>query len=173
MKPVHPILVHFPLALLPLSVTADIVGHFAALGSLRDTGWWTLLAAALGGLATVAAGLYDMRRAPLSEAAHARVHRHMRFGLTLLAALIGLALWRGYLQLHELPLPMLYLDASVLATALAAFQGWLGGELVYRDGVFVQVPPAGPDAVSSDRPAAQKKTKKPSQGKSIGHAHHH
>lgn len=38
MKPVHPILVHFPIALLSLSVAADLIGYFANIASLRDTG---------------------------------------------------------------------------------------------------------------------------------------
>jgi len=50
---------------------------------------WTLLAAAVASLATVVAGFYDMYRVPLTEDTPARVHRHMRVGLTLAAAIIG------------------------------------------------------------------------------------
>ena len=139
MKPLHPILVHFPLALLPLSVASDLIGRFADVASLRDTGAWSMLAAAAGAVLTVAAGLYDMHRAPLAEDVHARVHRHRAVGFVLLAALLGLAVWRGILLADARIVPMLYLDLAVLTAALAAFQGWLGGELVYRDGVFVQV----------------------------------
>ncbi len=55
MKPVHPILVHFPIALLSLSVAANLTGYFADVASLRDTGWWALLGAALGGLGVIPA----------------------------------------------------------------------------------------------------------------------
>jgi hypothetical protein len=37
----------------------------------------------VSGVFTVLAGLYDMRRAHLKEEVHARVHRHMKVGLTL------------------------------------------------------------------------------------------
>ncbi len=137
MKPVHPILVHFPIALLSLSVGADLIGYFADVVSLRNTGWWALLGAALGGVATVAAGVYDMKRANIGEAVHHRVHRHMRVGLVLVAVIIGLAVWRWSVHSAGGPVPMTYLGLAVLAVALAAFQGWLGGELVYTDGVFV------------------------------------
>ena len=139
MKPVHPILVHFPIALLTVSVAADAVGHFGDVESLRHTGAWTLLGAALGGVAAVAAGIYDMRRAPLDEAVHPRVHVHMRVGLALLSAILAMAAWRWrLLSAGTAIVPMAYLDCGVLVVALAAFQGWLGGELVYTHGVFVR-----------------------------------
>jgi len=40
--------------------------------------------------------------------------------------------------LHDGVVYIYYLDLAVLGVALAAFQGWLGGELVYGDGVFVR-----------------------------------
>lgn len=139
MKPLHPILVHFPIALLMLSVGSDLVGFLAHVESLRHVGWWALLGAAAGGIAAVAAGLYDMRRAQLTEEVHHRVHRHMKVGLVLLAAIIGLTFWRWrILTGNPSHVPVLYLDFAVLTAALAGFQGWLGGELVYSDGVFVQ-----------------------------------
>lgn len=138
MKPVHPLLVHFPIALLVLSVGADVVGSFAGIASLRHTGWWALLGAAIGGVGTAAAGIFDMRRATLSEAVHHRVHRHMRVGIALVVALVGLAFWRGSIYSGGGELPLLYLVLAGAAVALAGFQGWLGGELVYTYGVFVR-----------------------------------
>lgn len=138
MKPVHPILVHFPIALLPLSVAADLVGFFAHVPSLSHTGWWALLGAAAGGVATVAAGFFDMSRADLTEEVHVRVHRHMYVGLVLLTVIVGLAIWRGFLYFDDLIVPMLYLDLGVLGVALVGLQGWLGGKLVFDDGVFVR-----------------------------------
>lgn len=149
-KPIHPILVHFPIALLVTSFAADAISSFAAIESLRNTGWWTLFAASALAVPTVVAGLLDMRRATLQEDAHVRVHRHMWVGITLLAATIGLAAWRWtYYSDPSRTLSMVYLDAAFLACALAAFQGWLGGELVYTHGVFVRARSPG-SADSSD-----------------------
>lgn len=149
MKPLHPILVHFPIALLTMSVGADLAGTVMDIPSLRDAGWWALCAAALGGVSAAAAGLYDMHRARLSEAVHHRVHRHMRVGITLVIAIVALAVWRWALYSNGNELPMTYLGLAILALALAAFQGWLGGELVYSDAVFVR---------ESDNPDTDDKT---------------
>jgi uncharacterized membrane protein len=58
----------------------------------------------------------------------------------------GLTLWRW--TIYKQPahsVSATYLDCALLTMALAAFQGWLGGELVYSDGVFVNraIPTAG------------------------------
>ena len=169
MKPVHPILVHFPLALLPVSVAAEVVGFFAGISSLSATGWWTMLAAGVAGFATAGAGLFDMYRAPLSEEVHGRVHRHMRFGLVLAAAIAGLATWRGLLFARGQIVPLAYLDLAALTVALALFQGWLGGELVYGDGVFVQAGDGEASGHKHDTAKAAKAAKTAKAGK----AHHH
>ena len=73
-KPVHPMLVHFPIALLLTSLLADAAYFFTAFEALRHAGWWMLAAASAGGLLAVMAGIFDMRRASLAEAVHERVH---------------------------------------------------------------------------------------------------
>lgn len=159
MKPIHPMLVHFPIALLLLSVAADFAGFFTDLQSLRDTARWSLLGAAASGVFTVFAGLYDMRRAQLREEVHARVHRHMRVGLTLLAALAGLTLWRWMVYTgSESAVGWSYLAAALLVACLAGLQGWLGGELVYSDGVFVRQARRGrsPEGTHKKHPIEQK-----------------
>lgn len=75
----------------------------------------------------------------------------MSVGFTLLSAIVALAVWRGVISANDRLVPMLYLDLAALTVALAVFQGWLGGELVYADGVFVaragpaKSSPAGPE----------------------------
>lgn len=152
MKPVHPMLVHFPIALLVTSVTFDAVFFFTSIETLRHAGWWMLAAAAAAGVVTVAAGLFDMRRATLADDVHERVHRHMWIGVALFVAIGGLTFWRW--TFYDNPgrtLSAVYLDFGLLAVALAAFQGWLGGELVYTHGVFVQEKGTSPKVLKRPR----------------------
>ena len=62
----------------------------------------------------------------------------MKVGLTLFAAIIGLTIWRWVITLdpHH-GLGWSYLIPAFLVLALTLFQGWLGGELVFTDGVGV------------------------------------
>lgn len=118
------------------------------------------MGAAFGGIAAGAAGLYDMNRANISEAVHHRVHRHMHVGLVLVVAIIGLTVWRWSVYSAGGEVPIIYLGLAVLTMALATFQGWLGGELVYTDGVFV----------AQGKPGVKEGE---GSGKSGDHGHHH
>ena len=91
-KPVHPILVHFPFALLVTSFIADAAYFFTSLDTLRHADWWMLAAAAAAGVLTAMAGMFDMRRAALQEDVHEHVHRHMWVGIALFVVICGMAL---------------------------------------------------------------------------------
>lgn len=138
MPPLHPPLVHFPVALVTLSVAADALGNALGSASLHEAGWWALLGAAIGAALSVLAGLYDMSRARIAHDAHERVHKHMRVGLVLLTALAALTLWRW--QIETGPVRGLggpYLVAAFAVLGLTFYQGWLGGRLVFAQGVGV------------------------------------
>lgn len=138
MSPVHPALVHYPIALVTLSVLADVIGFFVDSQSLQNAGWWALLGAAIKQAGYHGEGRADMTREKIEPAAHRRVHTHMKVGLTLFAALAALTVWRWliYSSLAH-PIGWIYLVVACLVLGLAFFQGWLGGELVFADGVGV------------------------------------
>ena len=140
MPPIHPAIVHFPIALLVLSVIADFFGFLYQSESLRGAGWWSLFGAAIGGALAVAAGLYDMKREEekIKHKAHEQVHKHMYVGFVLLAAIAGLTVWRWLIYANQdYDLNWVYLILAFLIVFLAFFQGWLGGELVFGYGVGV------------------------------------
>lgn len=138
MPPVHPAIVHYPIALVTLSVVADLFGFIFGSQSLQHAGWWALLGAAIGAAVALVAGLFDMHREKLPPAAHRRVHTHMKVGLTLFALLAALTVWRWsvYAGVSE-RVGGLYLTGALSVLALTFFQAWLGGELVFSEGVGV------------------------------------
>lgn len=159
--PVHPMFVHFPLALIVFAVASDGAFFFTEIESLRHVGWWSLAAASAAAAVTAAAGIFDMRRANLEEEVHIRVHRHMKVGLALLAAVSALTFWRWRIFMDPAgQVTAVYLDCAVLVMAMALFQGWLGGELVYSHGVFVR------------QRAKNASPGEPAKGKGGGHHHH-
>ncbi len=142
MTPRYPAVVHFPIALAILSVVADAIAWLtrdsAIAPSLFAAGWWALVGAVVLGAVAVVLGLSDMRHETIEHEAHLRVHHHMRVGFTVLGALGLLFVWRlvGVLN-GTFAVGLGYLVVAVMVFALVMYQGWLGGELVFRYGVGV------------------------------------
>jgi uncharacterized membrane protein len=135
--PLHPALVHFPIALLLSATVADMAW---VAGITSDTHLAAILMA--GGLATglvaMGAGMVDFTRIDDTVVPHAL--RHM--------AVVGLA-WLGYaisLYLRRdsfsasvtAGVPSIML--SVVSACVLALGGWLGGKLVYSFAAGVAKP---------------------------------
>ncbi len=139
--PLHPRVVHFPIAL-------SLVGAlFAAVGLLkRHDRWFSYgqLSLLLGGLGTLVAaltGLIDQSRAPEDELVQGLINQHITFGI-LLAVAIGLALYwplrdKRLLQRRSVSV-WGYLALLLFLMVLVVISGWLGGKLVYQFGVGVR-----------------------------------
>ena len=150
MPPVHPIFVHFPLALLTVSLGADLVGRWRPNADAVAVGFWCLILAAIGAAGAAATGFIDMNRADLAEMTHRFVHMHRTSGLVLLTALVLLALWRWRIRRRPVGgVGLPYLGAAGAVFALALFQGWFGGELVYGWGAGVSA--AGQGVMSPEK----------------------
>jgi uncharacterized membrane protein len=151
MPPLHPILVHFPLALFTVALGADVIGRVRPTAEASALGFWCLVVAVLGAAGAVAAGFLDMYRADLAEATHRFVHLHRDSGLVLFAALVLLAVWRWWIWRRTAPsggVGWPYLLSAGAVFALVLFQGWFGGELVYGLGAGVSA--AGQGVVSPE-----------------------
>lgn len=149
MPPIHPAVVHYPIALVTLSVIADLLAYFTNSPTLQATGTWALFGAGLGAAVAIIAGLIDMNREKIKRAPHKRVHFHMKVGFTVFAAIAGLTIWRWVVTLdpHH-GLGWSYLIPAFVVFALTLFQGWLGGELVFTDGVGVAVTGQGTESAT-------------------------
>ena len=133
--PLHPPLVHFPIALLVLSVVADWIAYLLNRPSLAATGWWAMAGATMGGLMAVATGLIDSHRGSIGPSVEALVNRHMYVGIAMLITLTVMTVWRWSIFASKRSMDWIYLTAGTLALGLMFYQGWLGGELVYTYGV--------------------------------------
>lgn len=139
--PLHPRVVHFPIA---LALTGVL---FLAVGLLRhQERWWgygqiSLLLGWLGVLAALVTGLVDQARAPQDAAIIAVINQHITAGVTLLVA-AGLALYWPLRNKRLLtggsPARWGYLALLLLIVLLVGVEGWLGGHLVYQLGVGVR-----------------------------------
>ena len=133
MPPIHPAIVHFPIALGVSSVAADSAGLLLNEPSVLGFAKWSLIGAAATAIAAAAAGYADMKRAALTEATHKLVHLHRASGVTLVVGLLLLATWRWFVDQPS----SAYMLVGWVIVGLTLFQAWLGGELVYARGAGV------------------------------------
>jgi uncharacterized membrane protein len=137
--PMHPILVHFTVALTSASLVFDALAFFLNKPSLTAAGGWTLVGATVMTLVTISTGLTSATRAPVEEGeARSFLRAHMALGLIFYALLVAIAFWRIALWRNGQDVSWLYLISMAVVAFVMTIQGYLGGELVYRYGVEVE-----------------------------------
>ncbi|PYS31955.1 MAG: hypothetical protein DMF75_13290 [Acidobacteria bacterium] len=159
MPPLHPALVHFPIALVSFSFITDLLGRLFNRSSLRAAAFWTLIGALIGGACAAVAGYYDMTRDTLGET-YKYVDFHQDMGWILVGAVAVLTLWRWLVYARrERPPGMIYLIAALLVLGLTLFQGWFGGEMVYSQGAGVAAAGKGTEPATNGKQRLDKVTR--------------
>jgi uncharacterized membrane protein len=124
----HPILVNFTAALVPVSVASDLIGRLVKSEALRDTGWWTLFYATIVTPFTAITGwLFWMPDD--NGAAGMTIHKWLGSGLALL--LLALFAWRWRLHRRQQWPTVGYFVVGVVFIAALVYQGHLGGAQVF------------------------------------------
>lgn len=144
--PIHPAVVHLPIALVLLSVAADLSARLSKSerrrAAFRTVGYWSLMAGLAGAGLAIAAGYLDLHRAALNATTLSFVQLHLTIGWILALCLVVLSAWR-WLIWHrgQMTINTAYLAGALLVLGITLFQGWYGGEMVYSFGAGVA--PAG------------------------------
>jgi uncharacterized membrane protein len=132
--PIHPMLIPYPFALLTSAVGFDVASRMTGRNTwsrtaahLTDAGLGCALAAALPGVIDYFGSL------PAGSAARRTATRH---ALSNVSALLCFTLARASRQ-DDRHLPASGLALAILGTGLLSIGGWLGGQLVYHEGVGV------------------------------------
>lgn len=137
-SPVHPALVHLPVALFPISLLQDAASWMFPCGELYLVrgAFVTLLGGLASGLFAAVFGLIDYTTIRTDHRAKKTATRHMIFNVIAIALFaVSAALRAPALDtVRTAPLPF---ALSALAVALLGYAGYLGGHLVYSDGVGV------------------------------------
>ena len=130
---IHPLIVHFPIALLFAATLIYWLGVFARRESWLWSGLWMLVLGALGAAAATATGLYaapGVMLAPSVKTALLASHKRMMIAVAILSA--ALALW----AIAARPMPArgrgVFLAMLVLVAALLAKGADYGGRMVLR-----------------------------------------
>jgi uncharacterized membrane protein len=134
LQEMHPALVHFPIALLPLAVGADAIGSLTGNQSAFSFGQKAVCVAAVGAAAAAVTGLIAGEEVNVEGPSQDALmtHRNMNFIATVAA--IGMVLWRVK---HRKP-NAAYLGIGAAGVGILAYTAYLGGKLVYQVGVGVE-----------------------------------
>ncbi|MBE9531313.1 MAG: DUF2231 domain-containing protein [Proteobacteria bacterium] len=139
MPNLHPMVVHFPIALLSSFLLLEFLSIFLKSESLKTGATWMLYLGTLGTVVAVLAGFRAAGAVGHDEAVHAIMETHEHLGLTVLLISIVLSLWR-ILTAGRLKgtLRLIYLALAVIMVITMSFGADYGGLMVYTHGVGIK-----------------------------------
>ncbi|MGD9851218.1 MAG: DUF2231 domain-containing protein [Nitrospirales bacterium] len=134
----HPMLVHFPIALLFTSVLFDAAGAWTKRDHFRDSALWLLILGLLGGIAAAIAGDWAEEAAEKAGIAESMIETHETLAFVTLGIFGVLLLGRLLLrtQFTRKTLVPYFLIAAIGLGTLSV-TGHYGGDLVYEQGAGV------------------------------------
>lgn len=142
MANVHPLLVHFPIALLTGFVITELLSLISGNKDLRVTGKWMLYFGAVGALASAFVGLSGAEGVFHEGEVHAQMSKHRDYGLNVVALSGFLCVWRLIEGRDLIGLSRIVQNSvAMVMFANLLFGADLGGKLVYYYGVAVVAVP--------------------------------
>lgn len=138
----HPMVVHFPLALVstavPLLLAARLLRQERLAAVLATVGTWNLCLGALAALFAIGTGMAAALHLDVSPAAHHAISLHVRWAMFTTLGLVLLAVWRGAGNAQESRPSWIMIIVLLGAFAALVATGYRGGQNVYRYGVGVR-----------------------------------
>jgi len=141
---IHAVVVHFAIGLVLISVLFDILGAITKKDSLKNAGFWTLMFGTMAVIVAVITGIMEAKELsgegaiPPEAVAHLKKHRNI--GLLLMFMLPLLAGFRIFVYKNKQHfLYLVYAVISVIFALAIAYQGNLGGKLVYKYGIGTMI----------------------------------
>jgi len=136
MDNIHPLFVHYPIALFTAFFVAEFFGVILKNENLRCAASFTLYLGTIASIFTVAAGYYAAATVEHSETVHAIMENHEGFGVTVLIIAAFLSVWRLYVRRKFSPKwQFAHLALAFILSVVIALGADLGGLMVYKYGV--------------------------------------
>lgn len=133
---IHPIVVHFVIAMVLFAFICDLIGYFTKNPRLYEVSWWNLFFATISIFISVIFGQVEAGLSLAYGAAKSTLNLHTILGWSLSAILAGITGWRFVIRARNPQmLPSAYLGVSIFLVALVCFQTYLGDKLVWIYGL--------------------------------------
>ncbi|MGP1375230.1 MAG: DUF2231 domain-containing protein [Almyronema sp.] len=137
--PIHPIVVHFVIAMVLFSFVCDLIGYFTHNVRLFEVSWWNLWVASLAVFGAVLLGQFEAAIAPTYAAVQPTLTAHTFLGWGLAVAIVALTALRFVMRRrYPTQMPAPYLGFATALVCLVAFQTYLGSQLVWVYGLHVE-----------------------------------
>jgi uncharacterized membrane protein len=141
MENLHPVFVHFPLALLPLALVFLVAARLRKREEFERLGLWLLWFGTVGALAAAGTGLLAEESVSVPEAAEEVIELHEKLGQVAAGLAVVLSLLSLLGRRWKVPgLPAVLIVGLLILSGILALGADRGGQLVYQYGVSVQQP---------------------------------
>jgi uncharacterized membrane protein len=136
--PIHPIIIHFVIAMVFFSYSCDLVGYLTHNHQLLEVSWWNLFVSAIAIFLAVIFGQLEAGLANAYPAVKSVLNLHSITGWSLSAIIVAIAAWRFVIRLRDpLRIPPAYLGVATFLLVLVSFQTYLGTQLVWVYGLHI------------------------------------
>ncbi|MGD1932564.1 MAG: DUF2231 domain-containing protein [Leptolyngbyaceae cyanobacterium] len=135
----HPIVVHFVIAMVLFAIVCDGIGYFTKNARLYEVSWWNMVFATISIFIAIIFGQIEAGLATPYAAAASDLNLHTLIGWSLSGVLAAVTGWRYILRLRSPDsLPMAYMGMNALLTVIVVFQIYLGDKLVWVYGLHTE-----------------------------------
>ena len=134
--PIHVMLVHFPIGLFVLSLILDLTSLLIGIPNLLRASFYSMLVAEIAALIAAVPGFVDYTDIRADHPAKRTATAHMILNL-IAVGVYGIDLGVRSGALDQARVSGLELVLSLIGIALISVSGYLGGELIYADGIAV------------------------------------
>ncbi len=141
METLHPISVHFPIALI---LTATLISLLAVVIKSRRKDllvvlYWVMIIGAFSTLISLFTGLYESGQVVHNNIIHEIMEIHELLGYVISAVFVVLTLW-VFVRNKKLKARELYFVSALLVvtSAILVYSAYLGGQMVYEQGAGVK-----------------------------------
>lgn len=133
---IHPIVVHFVIAMVLFAVLCDVIGYFTKNTRLYEVSWWNMTFATVSIFIAIIFGQIEAGLAEPYAAAIGDLNLHTLIGWSLSGIIAAITGWRYIIRIRTpQQLPIAYLGVNGLLTAIVLFQIYLGDKLVWVYGL--------------------------------------
>ncbi|MEH2247793.1 DUF2231 domain-containing protein [Nostoc sp.] len=137
--PMHPIIVHFVIAMVFFSFFCDVVGYFTRNVRLFEVSFWNMFVAAIAIFLAVIFGQFEAGLANINASVQPTLNYHTILGWSLAGIVAAIAAWRFVIR-NRSPhkVPPAYLGAAMFLICLVFVQVYLGSKLFWVYGLHVE-----------------------------------